>query len=630
MTASLLRAATLALALLPPALLPTLTHAQQAAQGSAAGSGAAPTTATAHQRRNAEKAYLKGAHAIEARDTRTAYLAFTEAATLDSGNPDYQTAAAIAKAHFVTDLVQQAEKARILNKTEVTRARLAEALELDPQNPIVAQHIGELAQTAAAPAPVEDITSTIAEAIQLAPLPGKRSFHVRADGQSLVRQVLSAYGITPSFDASVKTDPVRFDADDVDFKQVEQLLQLETATFFVALDPHRVLVARDTKENRTNFERLLEETVYLPGLSNTEITDVGNLARNVLEVTQAAVQPAEGTLTVRAPATKLAALNHTLADMLNGHSQVLLEMRVYEIARTRTVSEGVVVPQQFSAFNLRTEIQSVLNGNQALINQIVSSGLANANDFTAIAAILLASGQIQNSILSQPFVVFGGGITQTGLTLGSPQINLALNTSDSRAIDQVQLRVQDLESGTFMAGLRYPITQNSFSNLTGSGINIPGLNSAGLSSQLAALGLNSTALNQQTIPQVQYQDLGVSLKATPHIHRDQSISLKLELKVQALGGSSVNNIPVLTNRQFTANVDLLDGETTLVSSNLTTQEARAITGIPGLSEIPGLRSTTDKDLQKSDSELIILVTPHIVRQSHPAAASQVIALPTHQ
>lgn len=618
MRSSLLRAATLALTLLPGPLLPAILHAQEAAPA-----------ATARQRRSAEKAYLKGAHAMETRDLRAAYADFSQAVSLDPENRDYQSAAAIAKSHFVSDLVQQAEKARILNKTEIARARLAEALELDPQNPIVAQHIGEVAPPVPDAVP-EDVSSTIAEAIQLAPLPGKRSFHVRADGQSLLRQVLTAYGITPAFDASVTTNGIRFDADDVDFAQAQQMLALETNTFFVALDPHRVLVARDTKENRTNFERLFEETVYLPGLSNTEITDVGNIARNVLDVQQASVQPSAGTLTVRAPAGKMAALNHTLVDMLNGHSQVLLEVRLYEIARTRTVNAGVVVPQQFNAFNLNTEIQAVLHGNQALIDQIVSSGLANANDLTAIAAILLASGQVSSSILSQPFAVFGGGLSETGVTLGSPQVNLALNTSDSRAIDQVQLRVQDLESGTFVAGLRYPITQNSFSNLTGSGVNIPGLNTAGISSQLAALGLNSTSLNQQTIPQVQYQDLGVSLKATPHIHHDQSISLKLELKVQALGGSTVNDIPVLTNRQFTANVDLPDGETTLVSSNLTTQEARAITGVPGLSELPGLRSTTNKDVQKSDNELVILITPHIVRQSHPAAASQAVILPQHQ
>src|SRR6202000_2051891 len=113
-----------------------------------------------------------------------------------------------------------------------------------------------------------------------------------------------------------------------------------------------------------------------------------------------------------------------------------------------------------------------------------------------------------------------------------------------------------------------PIIQSSYSNLTGSGVNIPGLNSAGVSSQLAALGLNTSSLNQQTIPQVQYQDIGLEMKATPFIHRNQSVALKLDLKVQALAGSSVNNIPVLTNRQFTANLDLKDGESAVVSSDL--------------------------------------------------------------
>ena len=617
----LAQAAALALILLPAPLL-------AATQEQVLGAGPAPAAAL-QQRRAAEKAYMRGARAMADRDTRGAYAAFSEAASLDPQNHEYPGAAAIAKSHFVTDLVQQAEKARILGKPELTRARLSEALELDPQNPMVAQHTGELAQMGQPDPVAEDISSSVGESIQLAPTAGRHSFHVRADAQSLLRQVLEAYGITAVFDASVRTTALRFDVDEVDFQQVQQLLALQTSTFFVPLDPHRVLIAKDTKENRTNFERLSLETVYLPGLTNPEITDVGNLARNVLDVPQATVQANEGTLTVRGPASRLAILNHTLADLLNGQSQVLLETRIYEIARTHNVNAGVQVPQQFNAFNLKTEIQSVLNGNQALINQIVSSGLANANDLTAIAAILLASGQISNSILSQPFAVFGGGLSETGLTLGSPKVNLALNSSDNRAIDQVQLRVQNQETGTIVAGLRYPIVQSSYSNLAGAGLNIPGLNSAGVSSQLAALGLNASSLSQQSIPQVQYQDLGLTLKATPHVHQDQSVTLKLDLKIQALGGASVNNIPILTSRQFTADLDLLDGESTLVSSNLSRQESRAISGLPGLSEIPGLRSTTNKEVQRSDTELIILITPHVVRQPHRTGASPVMVLSSH-
>ena len=121
---------------------------------------------------------------------------------------------------------------------------------------------------------------------------------------------------------------------------------------------------------------------------------------------------------MRGPESRLAVFNHVIADMLNGHSQVLLEVHIYEIALTRNEDKGAQLTQQFTLFNLNSELQSVINGNQDLINQIVSSGLANANDLTAIAAILIGSGQVSSSILSQPFAVFGGGLTETGLTLG--------------------------------------------------------------------------------------------------------------------------------------------------------------------------------------------------------------------
>jgi Flp pilus assembly secretin CpaC len=315
---------------------------------------------------------------------------------------------------------------------------------------------------------------------------------------------------------------------------------------------------------------------------------------------------------------------------MDGRSQVLLDVRIYEISRTHTTNIGVQTPQQFNAFNLNSELNQALNNNQSLIQQIISSGLASANNPEAIAAILLASGQLSGSVLSQPFAVFGGGLTATGLTLGTTTVNMALNTSDSRAIDQLQLRLQDQETGNILAGMHYPIIQSSYSNLTGSGVNIPGLNSAGLSSQLAALGLNSSSLNQQTIPQVQYQDLGLQMKVTPFIHRDQTISLKLDLKLDALGGTSLNNIPILTNRQYTANLDLSDGASAMVSSYLTSQESNAVSGLPGLSEIPGLESTTDKNTQRNNDELVILITPHVVRLPHPSGASQVMLLPTHQ
>jgi Flp pilus assembly secretin CpaC len=332
---------------------------------------------------------------------------------------------------------------------------------------------------------------------------------------------------------------------------------------------------------------------------------------------------------VRGTASKLALLNHTLGELLQGHSQVLLDVKIYEVARNRTVNVGVQPTQQVQAFNLNSQLNSLISNNQAAVNEIVSSGLASAGNTVAIAAILIAQGLGSGSLLSQPLAIFGGGLTATGLTLGTQTVNLALNASESRAIDQLQLRLQDQEAGDILSGLRYPIITSTYSNITSS--SVAGLSAAGLSSQLAALGLSTTAsTQQQTIPQVQYQDLGLSMKATPHIHRDQSIALKLDIKLQALGGTSINNIPIITNRQLTAELDLRDGQNAVVSSYLTSSESRAITGVPGLSDIPGLQSGTNRDVQKTTDELVILITPHLVRLPHAAGASQVMLVPAHQ
>jgi general secretion pathway protein D len=133
----------------------------------------------------------------------------------------------------------------------------------------------------------------------------------------------------------------------------------------------------------------------------------------------------------------------------------------------------------------------------------------------------------------------------------------------------------------------------------------------------------------QTIPQVQYEDLGLTLKATPHIQQNKDVALKLDLKIESLTGQTLNSNPILNSQQYTATVTLLQGESALVVSDLTRQQSAAVSGIPGLSELPGFQSTTNKDSNLDVSKLVILITPHIVRLSHTHPASQLVMLPTH-
>ena len=548
---------------------------------------------------------------------------YEQAAALDPSNADYRLAANLARSHAVTALIQAAAKDRLRGDEAGARAALAHALELDPKNIEVTQHLYELGDDAVRgqSGPLyEQAASTVGEAVELEPAAGLRSFHLHLDNHQVFEQVFKAFGLQATLDNSVRTTQVRLDIDDASFDQVTQVLGLLTNTFFVSLDAHRVLVARDTREFRQQFTRQELETIYLSGLSATELTDVGNLAKNVFSAQQSVTEPSAGTITLRAPASTLNAFNATMRELLDGKSQVLLEVRIIQVAHTSTRNTGVQPPQTMSAFNVYAEEQSILNANQTLVQQIISSGLASPGDTLAILGILLASGQVSSSLFSNGIALFGGGLTQSALAPGAMTANFNLNSSDSRELDQIQLRMGNGEEETLKEGTRYPIQTSSYSGLSGSLPNIPGLTGAGSSSSLSSL-LSQYGSSVPNVPQVEYQDLGLTLKTTANVMRNSLVSLSLDMKITALTGSAVNGNPILSNQAFSDVVQLKDGEGVVVMSELDKQQSRALAGVPGLSEIPGLNNLTGNDTQKDYSTLLVVITPHVIRGTQAAGHS---------
>ena len=459
--------------------------------------------------------------------------------------------------------------------------------------------------------------------IQLAPDAGVKSFHLHNDQRQLVQQVFKAYGISATVDDSVQSKLARFDIDDVGFDAAASALAMVTHSFYVAIDAHRALVAADTRQNRLQFTRQEMETIYLSGLTAEEMTEVTNLGKQVFDLQQVVAEPDAGSITVRAPADKVEAFNSTVRALIDGHSQVVLDVRLIQIAHTSNRNTGVQPPQSFSAFNVYAEEQSILNANQSLVQQIISSGLAAPGDTLAILGILLASGQVSSSLFQNGVALFGGGLTQSALSPGGATANFNLNSSDSRELDQIQLRLGDGQAGTLKEGERYPIQTSSFSSLSSSVPNIPGLTGAGASGSLSSL-LASLGGSVPSVPQVEYQDLGLTLKATANVMRNDLVALTVDMKITALSGSSINGNPILNNRSYSGVVTIKQGEAVVVASELDKSEMRNISGTPGLSEIPGLNDITDKDSQKNYATLLIIITPHVVRGTQASGHSHMI------
>jgi general secretion pathway protein D len=576
-----------------------------------------PTTSA---RRRAAKLYMQAAELYQKQQYDKAVDLYQQALKLDPTNPNYRMAADVARSHEVTALIQEATQNRFRGNEAAARAALARALELDPENPMVSAHVQGLADEAVPTGSAVEAPKIpeLAGPLEIEPKPGTRSFHLHSGTRQILQQVFNAWGLNATIDMSVRSERVRFDIDDATFAQATRAAGMLSNSFYVPIDVHRVLVARNSNANKLQYERNAVDTISLSGMETDEMTEMGNIARNVFELRQINVDPSAATLTLRGPVQTLDAFNATYRDLLEGRSQVLLEVRMIQLAHTNSRNTGVQPTQTISAFNVYAEEQAILNQNQALVQEIISSGLAAPGDTLAILGILLASGQVSSSLFQNGLAIFGGGITQSALIPGNaPTINLSLNSSDSRALDDFRIRLQDGDEGTLKSGTRYPIMTSSYGGAGGRGLNIPGLNLPGTSGALGSL-LSSLQGASQVIPQFQYQDLGLVLKTRPRVLRSGDVAMTVDMKITALAGRSLNNVPVLASRSYTGAVTVPINQGVVLAAEMDKSEMRAISGYPGLSEIPGFNDITDKDVEKNTATLLIIITPHVIRSPHLA------------
>lgn len=635
-------------------LLSAALHAQSPADAPAsvpANTGAAtpgpsvPLKISPKQARDAEDAYLAGARHISHNELEAAERDFGRALKLNPNNADYAQAVAVTRQQRVTSLVEQAARSRVAGNNVQSQQLLTQAQQLDPGNPVVAQHFGPASATAR-PAPPnvnrdvdlftvpgDRIAGLLAGPTRLAPTDGVHSFHQRGTTQELLRQVYAAYGIRASFDSSFTSNAsIRLDLDDVNFADATRVLRELTHSFAVPIDAKSALIARDTTEDRERLEPQIEETIFLPGMTGEQMTELANVARNVFEIKKVTASPASGGLLVTGDEPTIRLLNATYDDMLDGGSDVLLDIRLFEISKNRTNNIGLSTPASAGAFSIAAEATSLVSQNSSLIQQAVASGVLTLNgtatqNLIKEVAFLLAAGVVSSSQYTNLLGTIGGGLTYGGVYLSSGvTFNLLVNSSDTRLLDAVTLRAGNRQLSSFRAGSRYPVITGSYSSGA----------SSGLASQLAGLNVNGTSVSSllsqylggssTTIPQFQYEDLGLTLKTTPTIDHSGGVSLTLDMTLEALGGTSLNSIPILNNRVLKSVVNVPAGETAMLATMIDRSELRSIEGLPGLSELPGFQGT-DKDAEFSDDQLLITITPHIVRAGALHFASRRLSVP---
>jgi general secretion pathway protein D len=550
--------------------------------------------------KEARNAYTHGLKFHNHGHLEEALAQFNDASRLVPQDTLFLSAREVTKAQLVFQHTELGDRLLADARRELAAAEYRAALMLDPENTYTQQRLNEAMRDPAASGLVGMASLADSTEIRLQPKGEKATFHYRGDVRGLFTELGAAYGVQPEFDDSVVTKTVRFYVDDVDFFTALTLACRASKTMWTPLDAHQMLIAADSVENHKQFDRMSLGTFAVPGaVTPQEVTEMITSLRNICDFQKISTGQG-GTVEVRAPQPTLRACATLLQQLTSQRPQVMLDVEVYQISHNLTRNIGLHIPDTFNLFNIPAVALAGLAGQSisSLINQLIASGGINQAGSSSLSALLAQLQGQQNSIFSQPLATFGGGLTFMGLSLDQLSAALSLNESWSRTLDHISMQAAQGNEATFHLGQRYPILNASYA---------PIFNSPQIS---AVLGNQSYV---PPFPSVSYEDLGLNLKAKPVIHGNGEISMTLELQVRSLTGQSANGVPFISNKEFKGSIRLRDGEPAVVAGQISSNDQRSMSGIPGLGFIPGLnQAMVNNTTTKQDDELLVVITPHVV------------------
>jgi general secretion pathway protein D len=174
-------------------------------------------------------------------------------------------------------------------------------------------------------------------------------------------------------------------------------------------------------------------------------------------------------------------------------------------------------------------------------------------------------------------------------------LNLLQSLTKVRVLSSPQLLIRDNHTAGLQVGAQVPIVIQSAESVISPGAPI----------------VNS----------IEYRNTGVILEVTPRINADGAITLEIDQEVSDVATTTTSTIdsPTINDRHLVSSVIVKDGETIALAGLIRDETNDTRNGIPVLSQIPVVGPLfRDTSRSAGRSELIILLTPRVVRNSNDA------------
>lgn len=530
----------------------------------------------------AAMSYRKGFDAAQRRDWDAAVGYYRQAVQDDPDKPEYRIA--LERAMLEAALIHAAAGKEFESKGDLDAAlrEFRRASEYEPANRQIAARVAALDRTIReridAARPRSRIADMRDKARRMSPDPilnpaSRDPLNFKFAAAS-VRDILnfigSSSGINVTYTGDYR-DPAGYTVqlDGVTLEQALQQVLSANALFYKILNERTILVAPDNVQNRAKYEEQVIRTFYL---SHADAQEMVQLLNVIGRVQGSPIVPAfvanknQNSVTVRATAPLVAIMERIIESNDRPRAEVIVDVQILEVSRSRAKQFGLDL------------------GNYSVTGIFSPEKSPTSGDGGAVATSPFNLNTISAGISAADFY----------LAVPTAIVRFLETDSQTKLVAKPQLRGREGEEIKLNLGDRFPVPSTTFGSLGGAG-----------------------SVATQPISSFNYEPVGIIVNMTPRVTFDGDIVLKLVIESSTLG-KDVNiagqNLPSFGSRKVETTLRLRDGESTLLAGLLREDERRTYKGFPGLMRLPVFRQLfTSNDLSSGQTDIVILLTPRIVR-----------------
>jgi general secretion pathway protein D len=533
----------------------------------------------------AKDLYSKGQDAEARQNYEGAYDLFKQAYDLKPRDLRYRAAFERIRFEAAASIVHRGQKLRDDGKLEDAVVQFQKALDIDPSLFIAKQELTRTLKVIndqknpqpQAAGPPNSLTRRVHEAagpVELATISNAPITVKLTDKSDMVyRTIGQLAGINVLFDPDYTGKVIKVELTGVTLEEALEITALESKTFWRPVTSNTIFVAQDNPAKRKELEQSVLKTFYLQNLSQpTELQDVVNAIRAVLDVQRVQQLLSQNALVVRGTPDQIALAEKLVDDLDKARPEVIVDIAVMQISKDKSRTLGISPPTS-ATLTLQSNINPISTTTDTTTTT-TSTGSTN----TGLSLNNLATLNANN------FQV----------TIPSANLSTVMSNSDTKLIQNPQIRALDGQKASLKIGDRVPVATGSFQ---------PGIGGVGI--------------NPLVNTQFQYLDVGVNIDITPHVHANGEITLKISMDVSAVTGQqNIGGIsqPIIGQRKIENEIRLKDGEANLMGGIMEDNQTKALSGIPGLAQIPILKYLFGQTTQDhSENEIVFAIVPHIIR-----------------